>query len=165
MGKDDLAIRAAFQKLSSQQQERMERIHKAMADEIESLKKGLGTMIRQYQDRVQKIYQDIQTESEEFGKNLDRIRKAVFHIMEEASVQREKVPASVKKPQQVDDLVNNPPNCSACDFPMVVLKEDHNGSGETLIHFVCPICNLDSRATVSADGGQVKWDKTQPAAG
>jgi rubrerythrin len=166
MATDERALRAAFQKLASQQQERMERLHQTMNTESDKLKKGLGAMIRQYQDRIQQIYGDIQTESDAFQKNLEKMRKAVFQIIEDASVRNEKAAEKPKKPAQVDDLVNNPPNCTACEFPMVVLKEDQEG-GETQVHFVCPICNLDSKATVSADGSKVNWQKSepQPAAG
>lgn len=166
MATDERALRAAFQKLASQQQERMERLHQAMSTESDKLKKGLGAMIRQYQDRIQAIYREIQTESEAFQGNLEKMRKAVFQIIEEASVRQERAAERPKKPAQVDELVNNPPSCTACEFPMVVLKEDNEG-GETQIHFVCPICNLDSKATVSADGTKVNWQKSeaQPAAG
>ena len=166
MATDERALRTAFQKLAGQQQERMERLHKAMSIESDKLKKGLGAMIRQYQDRIQKIYGEIQTESEAFQNNLEKMRKAVFQIIDDATVRQEKATDRPKKPTQVDDLVNNPPNCTACEFPMVVLKEDNEG-GETQVHFVCPICNLDSKATVSADGTKINWQKSdpQPAAG
>ena len=164
MPTSEQAIRQAFQKLASQQQDRMERIHKVMAEETEKFKKGLGTMIRQYQDRVQKIYQEIRSESDTFQKNLEKVRKATFQLIEDASLRREKATAvETKKPPKVDDLVNNPPNCTACEFPMVVLKEDQNDGGSILIHFVCPICNLDSKARVSADGTQVEWQNAEAA--
>lgn len=161
MATDERALRAAFQKLAAQQQERMERLHKAMSTESDKLKKGLGGMIRQYQDRIQSIYGEIQTESDAFQKNLEKIRKAVFQIIEDASLRQERASEAPKKPTQVDDLVNNPPNCTACEFPMVVLKEDQEG-GEIQVHFVCPICNLDNKATVSADGTKVNWQKSEP---
>ena len=166
MGKKEQAIKSAFNKLGTQQQERLERIYQTLATESDKFRKGLGGMLRQYQERIQKIHQEMRTENDTFQKNLEQVRKAVFQILEEATDKQERQARAPQKPEQVDALVNNPPNCTACEFPMVVLKEEQDASGDTQVHFVCPICNLDNMATVSSSGDKIDWKKpnTQPAA-
>ncbi len=74
MGKKEQAIKSAFNKLGTQQQERLERIHQTLAAESDKFRKGLGAMLRQYQEQIQKIHRDVQTENDTFQKNLEQVR-------------------------------------------------------------------------------------------
>ena len=159
MGKEEKNLRTEFAKIARQQHEKIDQVLKRLTQEDEKLKKGLGNLLREHQQQVHEVQQEMKGESAALEKKLKQLHKAVAEALEDASFELPKSNGAGDK-AKVDELVNNPPNCSACEFPMTVLKESSTGKGSTVVYFSCPICNIERKATVSADGSNIDWGKT-----